>query len=67
MTRLEVEVKELEMRVESQSTRFEFAERRARAVEGIARYRSEQAPEPDGARDARCGSPGRSAPRGSPL
>jgi hypothetical protein len=46
-TRLEIEVKKLEMRLESQSSRFDFAERRARALEGIVRYRSEQAPETD--------------------
>jgi hypothetical protein len=46
-TRLEVEVKKLEMRVESQATRLEFAERRAREVEGMVRYRSEPAREPE--------------------
>jgi hypothetical protein len=46
-TRLEVEVKKLEMRVESQATRLEFAERRAREVEGMVRYRSEQGREPE--------------------
>jgi len=67
MTRLEVEVKELEMRVESQSTRFEFAERRARAVEGIARYRSEQAPEPDGARGRAVRESGPERPAREPV
>jgi len=64
-TRLEVEVKKLEMRVESQATRFDFAERRARAVEGMARYRSEQAPEPEGARGRATREPAGPAPAGA--
>jgi hypothetical protein len=62
-TRLEVEVKKLEMRVESQATRLEFAERRAREVEGMARYRSEQAREPEASqrRPAREAGPERPA------
>ncbi len=44
-TRLEVEVKKLEMRLESQATRFDFAERRARSLEGMVRSRSDQPPE----------------------
>lgn len=47
-TRLEIEVKKLEMRLESQSSRFDFAERRARALEGAVRSRPERAPETDG-------------------
>ena len=62
-TRLEVEVKKLEMRVESQATRLEFAERRAREVEGMVRYRSEQAPGPEAAQ----GRPARGAAQGRPA
>jgi hypothetical protein len=36
------------MRLESQSSRFDFAERRARALEGAVRSRPERAPEADG-------------------
>ena len=38
-TRLGIEVKNLKMRVESLSGRFDFAERRARALEGVVQYR----------------------------
>ena len=41
-TRLSIEVKNLKMRVESMSSRFDFAERRARALEGIVQYRPEE-------------------------
>jgi hypothetical protein len=41
-TRLGIEVKNLKMRVESMSGRFDFAERRARALEGIVQYRPEE-------------------------
>jgi hypothetical protein len=59
-TRLEIEVKKLEMRLESQSSRFDFAERRARSLEGIVRYQSEQAPDTD--RGQRRTSPERGLP-----
>lgn len=39
MTRLGIEVKNLKMRVESVSSRLDFYERRARALEGIVQYR----------------------------
>ncbi len=39
ITRLGIEVKNLKMRVESVSSRFDFAERRARALEGVVQYR----------------------------
>lgn len=39
LTRLGIEVKNLKMRVESLSSRLDFAERRARALEGVVQYR----------------------------
>jgi hypothetical protein len=39
MTRLSIEVKNLKMRVESMSSRLDFDERRARALEGVVQYR----------------------------
>jgi hypothetical protein len=39
MTRLGIEVKNLKMRVESVSSRLDFDERRARALEGAVQYR----------------------------
>ncbi len=66
-TRLEVEVKKLEMRLESQAVRFDFAERRARSLEGMIRHRSEPASEPERsqARVARDqGAPAQPAPGG---
>jgi hypothetical protein len=42
-TRLSVELKAVEMRVESAATRLDFAERRARAVEGRLQQQSEHA------------------------
>jgi hypothetical protein len=39
MTRLGIDVKNLKMRVESVSSRLDFYERRARALEGIVQYR----------------------------
>jgi hypothetical protein len=39
MTRLAIEVKNLKMRVESISSRLDFDERRARALEGVVQYR----------------------------
>jgi hypothetical protein len=38
-TRLSIEVKNLKMRVESTSSRLDFDERRARALEGVVQYR----------------------------
>ena len=40
ITRLGIEVKNLKMRVESLSTRLDFDERRARALEGVVQYRA---------------------------
>ena len=39
ITRLGIEVKNLKMRVESMSSRLDFDERRARALEGVVQYR----------------------------
>ena len=39
LTRLSIEVKNLKMRVESVSSRLDFDERRARALEGVVQYR----------------------------
>ena len=39
MTRLSIEVKNMKMRVESISSRLDFAERRARALENVVQYR----------------------------
>ena len=53
MTRLGIEVKNLKMRVESVSSRLDFYERRARALEGLVQYRpvaAAAAPLPAGAR-----------------
>jgi hypothetical protein len=44
-TRLGIEVKNLKMRVESLSSRLEFGERRARALEGVVMYRPGEGPE----------------------
>jgi len=49
-TRLGVEVKNLKMRVESMSSRFDFAERRGRAIESLVHRRSESAVEEPPAR-----------------
>ena len=38
-TRLGIEVKNLKMRLESMSSRLDFDERRARALEGVVQYR----------------------------
>ena len=43
-TRLGIEVKNLKMRVESMSSRLDFDERRARALEGVVQYRPGSVP-----------------------
>jgi hypothetical protein len=68
ITRLGIEVQNLKMRVESLSSRLDFDERRARALEGVVQYRRPsggQAPaaEPDGSPGA---STGPAAPQGRP-
>jgi hypothetical protein len=54
-TRLGIEVKNLKMRVESMSSRLDFDERRARALEGVVQYRpgavAPLQPPPGGGRD----------------
>ena len=44
MTRLNLEVHNLKMRVESLSSRMDFDERRARALEGVVQYRPQRQP-----------------------
>ena len=55
-TRLGIEVKNLKMRVESMSSRLDFDERRARALEGVVQYRpgavAPLQPTPSATRDA---------------
>ena len=43
-TRLGIDVKNLKMRVESMSSRLDFDERRARALEGVVQYRPDAVP-----------------------
>jgi hypothetical protein len=55
-TRLGLEVKSLKMRLESMSSRLDFDERRARALEGVVQYRPGAVPPlqpPTGQRDQR--------------
>ncbi len=60
-TRLGIEVKNLKMRVESMSSRLDFDERRARALEGVVQYRPGAAaplqPPQGGPSGAGAGSP----------
>jgi hypothetical protein len=51
-TRTGIEVKNLKMRVESISSRLEFNERRARALEGVVVYKPTEADEPPAPRPA---------------
>jgi len=51
-TRTGIEVKNLKMRVESISSRLEFNERRARALEGVVVYKAAEADEPPAPRPA---------------
>jgi hypothetical protein len=48
LTRLGIEVKNLKMRVESLSTRLDFSERRARALESLVQFKPGAAAAPDG-------------------
>ena len=59
LTRLSIENRNLKMRVESLNTRLDFAERRARALEGVVQYK--QGASPVSLDDARTG--GRRHPR----
>ncbi|MBA2257404.1 MAG: hypothetical protein H0W18_00765 [Acidobacteria bacterium] len=58
-TRLGIEVKNLKMRLESMSSRLDFDERRARALEGVVQYRAGAVPplQPPTASTAVAGSP----------
>jgi hypothetical protein len=63
-TRMGIELKNLKMRIESLTSRLEFSERRARALEGVVVYRPaapDSRTEPDVADSARASS----APQGS--
>jgi hypothetical protein len=67
-TRLGIEVKNLKMRLESMSSRLDFDERRARALEGVVQYRpgavTPLQPSPSGAeRDTTAGGQERRARR----
>jgi hypothetical protein len=56
LTRTTIEVKNLKMRLESMSSRLDFDERRARALEGVVQYRPGAVPPlqpPTGQRDQR--------------
>ena len=57
LTRLGIEVKNLKMRVESMSSRLDFDERRARALEGVVMYRPGGVPplQPEGGDNGRGG------------
>lgn len=70
-TRLGIEVKNLKMRVESLSSRLDFSERRARALEGVVVYRAGEEPEAGAAGNGADagGSPeaGRAGDGGSPA
>jgi hypothetical protein len=58
-TRLGIEVKNLKMRVESMSSRLDFDERRARALEGVVQYRPGAVPplQPPASGPATAGAP----------
>ena len=63
-TRLGIDVKNLKMRVESMSSRLDFDERRARALEGVVQYRPGAVPPlqpPTGGGDSRESRAGESA------
>ena len=65
LTRLGIEVKNLKMRVESMSSRLDFDERRARALEGVVMYRPGAAVplQPPAGEDARSSEAGEQAER----
>src|SRR5262249_33191862 len=64
-TRLGIEVKNLKMRVESMSSRLDFDERRARALEGVVQYRPGAVPplQPPPAADSGGGTDAEQAER----
>ena len=67
-TRLGIEVKNLKMKVESLSSRYDFAERRARALEGLVQARlegrGEEPPPPARGRERQQPAQGRGAQAG---
>ena len=56
-TRLGIEVKNLKMRLESMSSRLDFDERRARALEGVVQYRAGAVPPLQPPTGSSAGSP----------
>jgi hypothetical protein len=60
ITRLSIEVKNLKMRVESLSSRLDFSDRRARALESVVQYRPGMGP---GAEMPQAAAPAPPAPR----
>lgn len=64
-TRLSMDVKNMKMRVESIAGRLDFAERRARALEGVVAYRPGTGPAAEAARPA-SGATAGTAPAGDP-
>jgi len=60
ITRLSIEVKNLKMRVESLSSRLDFSDRRARAIESVVQYRPGMGP---GAEVPQAAAPAPPAPR----
>jgi hypothetical protein len=72
VTRMSIEVKNLKMRVESLSSRLDFDERRARALEGVVLYRPgtgpmADAPPPAAGTDTRREDDPSAAPKGEAL
>ena len=63
VTRMGIEVKNLKMRVESMSSRLDFDERRARALEGVVQYR----PGTVGARDRTRDQPAAESAGATPV
>ena len=59
VTRLGIDVKNLQMRVESLSGRLDFNERRSRALEGVVQYRPGEAPEDEPSPAADSAAPAR--------
>ena len=64
VTRIGIEVKNLKMRVESMSSRLDFDERRARALEGVVQYRPGTVGARDRTRDQPAAASAGAAPAG---
>jgi hypothetical protein len=64
-TRLGIEVKNLKMRVESMSSRLDFDERRARALEGVVQYRPSTVVPRERGRELAAASTSLDAPTGN--